>query len=95
MGCMIFVLALIGPRVALLFTWLATNLVQRAYDSFLVPFLGFLFLPWTTLIYALVWSINGPSVFGWFFVALGFAVDIASYGASQRGYAGRSPGAVS
>ncbi len=84
MGCLIFLLALIGPRVALFFVWVSTNFVQRAFDGFFVPFLGLLFLPWTTLIYVLVYDGAGVSVLGWFFVALAFAADIGSYGASAR-----------
>ncbi len=91
MGCLIFLLALIGPRVALFFVWVSTNFVQRAFDGFLVPFLGLLVLPWTTLMYVLVYDGAGVSVLGWFFVALGLAADLSSYGASaRRGNAART-----
>lgn len=93
MGCLIFLLALIGPRVALFFVWVATDFVQRAYDGWFLPFVGFLFLPWTTLVYALVYDGHDVSILGWFCVALGFAADISSYGASQRGYQTRSAAA--
>jgi hypothetical protein len=83
-GCLIFVLALIGPRVALFFVWVATDVVTRAYDGFLLPFVGFLFLPWTTLVYALAYDGNGLNAIGWFFVILAFIADISSYGMSGR-----------
>lgn len=90
MGCLIFLLALIGPRVALFFVWAATDYVQRAFDSFFVPFLGLVFLPWTTLFYALAYDGSDVSVLGWLFVALGFAADLSSYATAQRNNATRT-----
>jgi len=55
MGCLVAIVAGFFPRVALVVVWITTNYVDRAYDSFLLPLLGFFFLPFTTLIYALVW----------------------------------------
>ena len=72
MGCLIVVMALIGPRVALVFTWIFTNLVDRAFDDWVVPFLGLIFLPWTTFLYVLVYNpVEGVSFLGWVFVVLG------------------------
>jgi hypothetical protein len=46
-----------GPRVLLAAIAFFSNYLGRAFDgSFLLPFLGWLFLPWTTLAYA--WAIN-------------------------------------
>ncbi|MDY7106515.1 MAG: hypothetical protein S0880_35515 [Actinomycetota bacterium] len=84
MGCLIFLLALIGPRVALFFTWAFTIYVDRAYDDFIVPVLGFVFLPWTTLVYALAYNGREVSPVGWLFVALALFADVSSYGASAR-----------
>ena len=52
MGCLVALLALFSPRLALLAIWLFSNLLSRAFDSWLVPLLGFFLLPWTTLAYA-------------------------------------------
>jgi hypothetical protein len=88
MGCLIFLLALLSARIALIFMWIFTNLVDRAFDSFIVPLLGVLFLPWTTLMYVIFWS-PGRGVEGWewIVVGLGLVVDIGSYGRAsmQRG----------
>ena len=87
MGCLIVLLAFIGPRVALAFTWIFTSLVDRAYDAWIVPVLGFVFLPWTTLVYALAYDGDNVNVFGWFLVALALFADISSYGlGARRGY---------
>ena len=84
MGCLIILFAFIGPRVALGFTWIFTELVDRAYDNWIVPILGFVFLPWTTLVYALAYDGNGVSGLGWFFVALALLGDLSSYGLGAR-----------
>ena len=56
MGCLLLLLMLISARITLVVLWLFTNLVDRAFDGWVVPFLGVVFLPWTTLIYVLLWS---------------------------------------
>jgi hypothetical protein len=84
MGCLIVLLALIGPRVALAFTWIFTTLIDRAYDDFIVPVLGFVFLPWTTLMYAIAYDGHDVSPVGWLFVAFALMADIGSYKASAR-----------
>ncbi|HEY6780904.1 MAG TPA: hypothetical protein VI111_08120 [Thermoleophilaceae bacterium] len=66
--------------------WLFSDLLSRAFDSWLVPLLGFVLLPWTTLAYAVMWSAstNRVSGFEWFIVVLAFLVDLSSYGSGAR-----------
>jgi hypothetical protein len=46
---------------------------------------GLVFLPYTTFLYVLAYApIAGVSGIGWFFVALGFLLDISSYANSGR-----------
>ena len=88
MCCVLVVLALIGPRAGLVLLWLFTNYLARAFDGFLLPLLGFLFLPWTTIAYAIAQNeLGGMSGLGMIVVALGFLVDIGVVGggARQRG----------
>jgi len=54
--CLLLIVFLAFPRIALLLLFLFTNYLQRAYHSLLLPLLGFLFLPLTTLVYA--WMVN-------------------------------------
>lgn len=81
MCCIVALMALIGPRIAFLFTWLFTDQVQLAFkNDFWVPLLGMVFLPWTALMYALCYSpVDGISGFGVFLVAFGVVADFASY----------------
>ncbi len=87
MPCLIALLALIGPRVALVFTWLFSNMIGRAIDGWLVAVLGFLFLPWTTLAYVVLYDLGaGRQIAGleWFVVGLAFLADFASYAGGRR-----------
>jgi hypothetical protein len=85
MGCFVILFALISPRLAIIITWLFSNVLDRAYDSFWVPLLGFFLLPWTTLAYAFTWD-SGHAVegFDWFIVILAFLIDLGSYGSGGR-----------
>jgi hypothetical protein len=57
------------PRVVLALLFFFTNFLTRAYQGILLPLLGFIFLPLTTLIYA--WIVNtGAPVEGLYLVAL-------------------------
>ena len=56
MPCLLLILFLAFPRIALVLLFLFSNYLQRAYHGLLVPLLGFLFLPLTTLAYA--WMSN-------------------------------------
>jgi Flp pilus assembly protein protease CpaA len=80
--CLIALFALIGPRVALIFTAIFSDMMSRAIDSWVVAILGFLFLPWTTLAYVVFYDVGaGLEVRGveWFLVGLAFVVDMGSY----------------
>lgn len=85
MGCLIAIIALVSPRLAVFLLWLFTDRLRIAFDSGFAGFLGFLFLPWTTLVYALAYApIGGVSALGWVFVAIALLADLASYGSGER-----------
>ena len=56
MPCLLLIVFLAFPRIALLLLFLFSNYLQRAYHGLLLPLIGFLFLPLTTLVYA--WMAN-------------------------------------
>jgi len=87
MGCFLVLFAFISPRLALFALFLFSDLLSRAFDSWFLPFLGFFLLPWTTLAYAVMWSIgtHGVAGFEWFIVILAFAIDLGAY--ANRGRA--------
>jgi hypothetical protein len=91
MGCLLALVALVSARLALFFLAIFTDLLSRAFDSWVVPLLGFFLLPWTTLAYAVMWD-SGHRVHGfeWFIVILTFLVDLGSYAGGNRARAGRA-----
>ncbi|HKB20584.1 MAG TPA: hypothetical protein VKC65_06175 [Gaiellaceae bacterium] len=89
MPCLFALIAVLSPRLGLLFLWLFTPWVDKAFAGWFLPLLGLIFLPWTTLMYVLVDAPAGGIHFaGWFLVGLGVVLDISSY-AQSRAY--RSP----
>ncbi len=92
MPCLFLVLGLAFPRVILVLLYLFTHMLQRAYSTFLIPLLGFVFLPLTTLMYA--WMVNtGLPIAGFYLVALVICVvadlGLLGGGARSRGRFGR------
>jgi hypothetical protein len=87
MPCLAALLALISPRLALVVVFLFSDLLDRAYEDWLLPLAGFFLLPWTTLAYAVMWDTGTAKVdgFEWFIVILAFLADLASY-AGGRSY---------
>jgi hypothetical protein len=81
------ILAFLGPRAGILIWWLADqDRWERAFSSFLWPLLGFIFLPWTTLMYVVVEPGGGVEGFDWIWLAIAFLADMAQYvgGAYRR-----------
>ncbi len=86
MGCLLVLVALFLPRVAIVLIWLFTPWFAAAYDFWVWPVLGFLFLPYTTLAYmAGVLNSAGPMRPGWIIlIVIAVLVDIAHWGGSAR-----------
>ncbi len=51
MPCLLGLLAVAFPRVAILLLWLFTSFFGGVYNNVVVPVLGFLFLPLTLIVY--------------------------------------------
>lgn len=86
MGCFVVLFALISPRLALFFVLIFSDWIGQAIDGWVVPILGFFFLPWTLLAYVVMWQVSphGVDGFDWFIVVFAFAVDIASYARASQ-----------
>ena len=81
MGCLLALLAGFAPRIALVLVWIFTNLVDRAFNGFVIPLLGLIFFPYATLFFVLAYNplIAGLNGWGWFFVVIGFFFDIGHW----------------
>ncbi len=85
MGCLIVLAALFSPRVVVALLYLFTDRLTIAFRSGWVGLAGFLFLPWTTALYAIAYRPgSGVSSLGWLIVAIGFAVDLGSWFGSNK-----------
>ena len=85
MPCCLALIALVAPRLAIVLVFLFSDYLGTAYQTWIVPFLGFLFLPLTTLAYA--WAIHSHgSVQGFALVVVVVAVliDLGIVGGSAR-----------
>ena len=56
MPCLVGCIALGAPRVAIVLVVIFSDYIGRAYETMLWPFVGFIFMPLTTLAYA--WAIH-------------------------------------
>jgi len=86
MPCLLWLLTLAFPRLAIVVLFLFTHFLERAYHSFLLIVLGFFFLPLTTIVYA--WVVNGHHhVEGVYLAAVVIAaladLGLIGHGASQ------------
>ena len=85
MCCVLILLGLFTPRIVLFILWLFTNYLSRAYDGFVLPLLGFLFLPATTLAYAIAQNeLGGVNGLGLIVVLIGLAIDVGLLGGGAR-----------
>lgn len=88
LGCLVTGILSLAPRLVLLFLWLFAGRVSAAFEGILIPLLGFLFLPFTTLAYVLVWNAqSGVSGAAWLLVVGGLVFDLGTYALSR--YANR------
>jgi len=88
MGCLFLLIAAISPRAGIVLLWIFTNYVNAAFNGWIVPLLGLVFLPWTTLMYILIAApVGGISFWGWLLVAIGFLMDVSAHAQS---YASRN-----
>jgi len=90
MGCCLFAVMLAGaPRLAFLLWWLFQPVrMEATFDGFLWPLLGLVFVPWTTIMYVLVFP-AGITGFDWVWLGLAAVVDIGTYVGNGRAYQSR------
>jgi len=67
--------------------WLLTDWIDTAYQTLLWPLLGFVFMPYTTLAYALGMHMNQGAINGVYLVVVVVAVlmDLGSLGGGHFG----------
>lgn len=95
MGCLVVLLGLVTPRFVIIVLWLFTSYLSRAFESGLWPTIGFLFLPTTTIAYAIAQNElaaagGGLRAAGILVIVIGVAIDLGLLGGGGRGIGKRS-----
>lgn len=95
MCCFTTLVLIFAPRIAILYMWLSNQqLFTLAFGSWALPVniaipvwvwpvVGFIFLPWTTLAYLIVFpgGINGIK---WIVLGAALLIDLAGHGGGYR-----------
>jgi hypothetical protein len=88
MGCLLALMSAFAPRLVFLIIWIARpSYINAVFDTFILPLLGLIFLPFTTLMWVLLDAPPaGVHGFDWLWIALAVILDLGHYatGYSQR-----------
>jgi hypothetical protein len=86
MGCILALIALLTPRIAIVLIWLLTDWLAAAFEGAIWPILGFVFMPYTVL----AWTggqLHGGVEGGWaLLVLLAVIVDLGHAFGGGRQY---------
>jgi hypothetical protein len=98
-GCLLAFGAAVAPRLILIFAWIFGRRWDLVWgDNWILPILGIIALPYTTIMYMLSWSPGGLEGFDWVWIALGVMLDVMKWGqvarSRQEGFPGSEPTAV-
>ena len=86
MPCLLALIGAFFPRIALFSIWLV-GYGGRAFETMLFPLLGFVFMPYTTLCYAVAMNEFGAvKGMGLVLVIVGVILDAGGWGGTRSGY---------
>ena len=94
MPCLFALMAGFFPRLAAIFLWLARPAMFSAAfgGSWLWPLLGVIFLPFTTLMYVILWSPTGLTGWDWLWLILAVVLDLMHYSSTAYSNRNQIPG---
>ena len=82
-SCLFSLLVAGAPRLALVLLWiLRPERVDLAFDTFLLPILGLLFLPIVTFVYVLI-APQGVQGLDWLWLGLALFLDVGVWAAGS------------
>jgi hypothetical protein len=88
MPCLLTILILAFPRVAIVLLYLFTNFFTHIYSSLLIPLLGFIFLPLTLIAYTYFLNAHMPmnvTTFVILFITVVLDLGLVGGAAKRRG----------
>ena len=79
-GCLLAIAAGLAPRLVLIIMWIVGPRITNTFDSFIWPLLGLIFVPYTTIMYVLVYSpVTGVVGWDWLWIGLGVWMDVIKW----------------
>ena len=83
LGCLLAFGLAVAPRFFLILAWIFSDRWNVVWHGdFVVPLLGIAFLPFTTIMYMLVWTPTGVQGWDWLWIILGLFLDFTQYAQS-------------
>ncbi len=76
MPCLLVIIALLLPRVTLFFIYILTSWFSQAFDGWILPLLGFFFMPYTVLASMYIEIQHSGDYSGWNLVLMIIAVIV-------------------
>jgi hypothetical protein len=87
LGCLLALGIAFAPRVALILAWIFSDRWALVWSGgWIAPLLGIIFVPYTTVMYMLVWKPTGIEGWDWLWIVLGLFIDITHW---SQGYLNR------
>jgi hypothetical protein len=85
-GGVLVLSSLFWPRLFILGFWIFDDQLGRAFSSWVIPALGFLIAPWTTVAYAFMWGMSSDRVAGveWLVVGAAVVADLLTWWGGRR-----------
>ncbi len=85
MPCLFALIGAFFPRIGLILVWLS-GYGARAFETALIPLIGFFVMPFTTLFYAIAVNQFGLQGIGMGLVIIGVIFDLGGWGGTRAGY---------
>jgi hypothetical protein len=87
MPCLLALLAVAFPRIAIVLLWLFTNFFAGIYHGLIIPILGFIFLPLTLIVYTYLQRTHPGALDtqGLIFVFIAVIIDLGLVGGGAWG----------
>ena len=85
MACLLAILIVAFPRVAIVLLYLFTTFFSQVYTSILIPLLGFIFLPLTLIAYTYILRMHRPmDVTAFVILFIAVILDLGLVGGAAR-----------